>query len=145
MVRAFRSTLDELEDKRSVHSFQSLHSLRSSRSHQGHRPLSDELINPTDISAKTPSPGAEAANGSYQYTNMGLVIHEYRMLGEGGSRRTSREGGSRRASAKSRSAENVALLDSAGAPTVVVHGANSSSSRTLSSNDLNLQCNETPI
>ena len=140
MVRAFRSTLDELEDKRSVHSFQSLHSLRSSRSHQGHRPLSDELINPTDISAKTPSPGAEAANGSYQYTNMGLVIHEYRMLGEAGSRRTSREGGSRRASAKSRSAENVALLDSAGAPTVVVHGANSSSSsRTLSSNDLNLQ------
>ena len=145
MVRAFRSTLDELEDKRSVHSFQSLHSLRSSRSHQGHRPLSDELINPTDISAKTPSPGAEAANGSYQYTNMGLVIHEYRMLGEGGSRRTSREGGSRRTSAKSRSAENVALLDSAGAPTVVVHGANSSSSRTLSSNDLNLQCNETSI
>ena len=145
VVRAFRSTLDELEDKRSVHSFQSIHSMRSSRSHQGHRPLSDELMNPTDISAKTPSPGAEAANGSYQYTNMGLVIHENRMFGEGVSRRTSKEGGGRRASAKSRSAENVALLDSAGAPSLVVHGADSSSSRTLSSNDLNLHCNETSI
>lgn len=111
----------------------------------GHRPLSEELMNPTDISAKTPSPGTDAANGSYQYTNMGLVIHEHKMLGKGGSRRASREGGSRRASAKSRSAENVALLDSSGASAVVVHGANSSSSRTVSSNDINLHSNETSI
>jgi len=44
-VKAFKSTLEDLEEKRSVHSFQSLHSIRSSRSHHGHRPISDEVYN----------------------------------------------------------------------------------------------------
>lgn len=44
VVRAFRSTVDDTEEKRSIHSVHSLHSLRSSRSHQGPRPLSDELL-----------------------------------------------------------------------------------------------------
>ncbi|XP_014670937.1 PREDICTED: plasma membrane calcium-transporting ATPase 2-like [Priapulus caudatus] len=52
VVRAFRSTLEEVEDGRSIHSLHSMHSLRSSRSH--HRPLSeiqfidDPLKSPTD-------------------------------------------------------------------------------------------------
>lgn len=44
-MKAFKSTLEDLEEKRSVHSFQSLHSIRSSRSHHGHRPISDEVYN----------------------------------------------------------------------------------------------------
>lgn len=44
-MKAFKSTLEDLEEKRSVHSFQSLHSIRSSRSHAGHRPLSEEVFN----------------------------------------------------------------------------------------------------
>lgn len=42
VVRAFKSTLEDLEEKRSVHSFQSFHSLRSSRSHHGPRTISEE-------------------------------------------------------------------------------------------------------
>ena len=38
VVRAFKSTLEDMEERRSVHS---LHSLRTSRSHPGPRPLSD--------------------------------------------------------------------------------------------------------
>lgn len=37
-MRAFKSTLDEMEERRSIHS---LHSLRTSRSHPGPRPLYD--------------------------------------------------------------------------------------------------------
>ena len=57
MVRAFKSTLEDLEEKRSVHSFQSLHSLRSSRS-QSHKPLSDEL----EVGARHSGPYLHAAN-----------------------------------------------------------------------------------
>ncbi|WAR25426.1 AT2B3-like protein [Mya arenaria] len=45
VVKAFKSTLEDLEEKRSVHSFQSLHNLRTSRSHHGHRPISEEIMN----------------------------------------------------------------------------------------------------
>jgi hypothetical protein len=45
VVKAFKSTLEDLEEKRSVHSFQSLHSIRTSRSHHGHRPISEEVFN----------------------------------------------------------------------------------------------------
>lgn len=38
VIRAFKSTLEGLEERRSVHS---LHSMRSSRSHPGTQPLSD--------------------------------------------------------------------------------------------------------
>ncbi|XP_013381332.1 plasma membrane calcium-transporting ATPase 2 [Lingula anatina] len=50
VVRAFRSTLEDLEEKRSVHSFHSLRSFHSSRSHQGPRGLSDEAYSPSDKS-----------------------------------------------------------------------------------------------
>ncbi len=129
VVRAFKSTLEEVEEKRSVQSVHSFHSLRSSRSHQGHRPLSDELLNPTDIGGRTPSPGTEGSNG---FHNMGMVIHENKILGGGGSSRAS--------SIKSRSVENVALLDGClqgATPTVVVQGADSSP-RTMSLADVSL-------
>ncbi|XP_023209410.1 uncharacterized protein LOC111612432 [Centruroides sculpturatus] len=54
VVRAFKSTLEDMEERRSVHSLHSLHSLRSSRSHPGPRPLSD--ISYIDEDLKTPSP-----------------------------------------------------------------------------------------
>lgn len=44
-MKAFKSTLEDLEEKRSVQSFQSLHTLRTSRSHHGHRPISEEVFN----------------------------------------------------------------------------------------------------
>ena len=159
MVRAFRSTLDELEDKRSVHSAQGLmaaaaavhHGLRVSRSHPRDRPLAEELRYPTDISAKTPSPGGAAApglhpevlNGAYEYTNMGLVIVP-------GDPSSSREE-SRRASSKSRSAENVALLLDCGSGSGLSGGVHnpakspSVSNRTMSSNDISLHCWETAM
>lgn len=49
VVRAFKSTLEDMEERRSVHS---LHSLRSSRSHP--KQLSD--ISYIDEDVKTPSP-----------------------------------------------------------------------------------------
>ena len=130
VVRAFKSTLEEVEEKRSVQSVHSFHSLRSSRSHQGHRPLSDELLNPTDIGGRTPSPGTEASNG---FHNMGMVIHENKVFGGGG-------GSSRASSIKSRSVENVALLDGClqgATPTVVIQGTDSSP-RTMSLADVSL-------
>ena len=117
VVRAFKSTLEDLEEKRSIHSFHSLHSIRSSRSHQGHRPLSEELHANHYRIRKSPSTGQ---NGSY--TNMAMVIQEHNFKLNG----------------KSRSAENVALMDSGfPPPVVVVQGAsNNPSPRTLSSSDL---------
>lgn len=44
-MKAFKSTLEDMEEKRSVHSYQSLHGLRGSRSHHGPRPISDDLYN----------------------------------------------------------------------------------------------------
>ncbi|KFM74141.1 Plasma membrane calcium-transporting ATPase 3, partial [Stegodyphus mimosarum] len=52
VVRAFKSTLEDMEERRSVHSLHSLHSLRSSRSHP--KQLSD--ISYIDEDVKTPSP-----------------------------------------------------------------------------------------
>ena len=37
VIRAFKSMLEDLEDKRSIHSHQSLHSMRHSRSHHGQK------------------------------------------------------------------------------------------------------------
>ena len=62
VVRAFRSTLADLEDKRSIHSFQSLHSLRSSRSHQGPR-MAEDLIQGDRLAASF-------------YTNRAMVMAE---------------------------------------------------------------------
>lgn len=55
-MKAFRSTLEDLEDRRSVASAQSCHSLRSSRS-LGHRPLSTTelyFIDDTKSPSETP-------------------------------------------------------------------------------------------
>nr|XP_015903633.1 plasma membrane calcium-transporting ATPase 2 isoform X4 [Parasteatoda tepidariorum] len=52
VVRAFKSTLEDMEERRSVHSLHSLHSLRSSRSHP--KQLSE--ISYIDEDVKTPSP-----------------------------------------------------------------------------------------
>ena len=50
VVRAFKSTLEDMEERRSVHSLQAL---RTSRSHPGPRPLSD--ISYIDEEAREPS------------------------------------------------------------------------------------------
>ncbi|ELU11612.1 hypothetical protein CAPTEDRAFT_227483 [Capitella teleta] len=88
VVRAFKSTLDGLEECRSLRSFHSSHSLRASRSH--HRPLSEEIY-----------VNAPRQNGSY--TNMALATGSKRA-----ARGTDRLGCSQRS--HSRSAENMALV-----------------------------------
>lgn len=67
VVRAFKSTLEDMEERRSVHSLHSLHSLRSSRSHPGPRPLSD--ISYIDEDLKTPSPNDYPYEISVQQKN----------------------------------------------------------------------------
>ena len=120
VVRAFKSTLEDLEEKRSVHSF---HSLHSSRSHQGHRPLFEEVLPHHPEIPKSSS--ALEQNGSY--TNMALVIQE-------------NHSEHRKMSTKSRSAENVSLLDpGSGAPTVVVQAASPNASPRTYSSDNNLR------
>ncbi|XP_054163372.1 plasma membrane calcium-transporting ATPase 2-like isoform X2 [Oppia nitens] len=52
VVRAFRSTLEDMEERRSVHS---LHSLRTSRSLPGPRPLSDISYIDEEVSAPSPN------------------------------------------------------------------------------------------
>ena len=63
-MRAFRSTLEDLDEKRSIHSFHSLHSIRSSRSHQGTRPLAEECSNP-DHNAKTAATDQNSSNHNF--------------------------------------------------------------------------------
>ncbi len=121
-MRAFKSTLEDLEEKRSIHSFHSLHSIRSSRSHQGPRPLAEELLNPDPHLPSYKEALSSEQNGSY--TNMGMVIQEPNFRWSG---------------SKSRSVENMALMASV-TPTVSLHGASKSPSpRTLSSSDLNIK------
>lgn len=102
VVRAFKSTLEDIEEKRSIHSFQSIPSIRSSRSHQGHRPLSAELNSPSDYQCR---PFAVEQNGSY--TNMALVMQEKGC-----------EQLNHKLASKSRSAENISL--SRGSPTCAI-------------------------
>ena len=65
VIRAFKSTLEDLEERRSVHSLLSLHSLRSSRLHAG-RHLSDNTFTDED-SMKSPSPlGQNSRNGQLE-------------------------------------------------------------------------------
>ncbi len=52
VVRAFKSTLEDMEERRSVHS---LHSLRTSRSHPGPRPLSDISFIDEEVNAPSPN------------------------------------------------------------------------------------------
>lgn len=105
-MRAFKSTLEDLEEKRSIHSFHSLHSIRSWRGHSGHRPLTEEA-------------STSQRNGSY--VNMAMVMHENQLKLNG----------------KSRSAENVTLVDSSnGVATVCVSAARTPSPRTFSASDL---------
>lgn len=90
-MKAFKSTLEDLEEKRSVHSFQSLHSLRSSRSHAGHRPLSEEVFNnhllrtvsfpirnpyPSLHSPENPTPVEHLKTRSQSYESVPLVIKQ---------------------------------------------------------------------
>ena len=88
--------------------------------------MSEEIYNNYDSNPKSPSP---EQNGSY--TNMAMVIQENHF----------------KLSGKSRSAENVALVDATGStPAVVLQGASKTPSpRTLSSSDLNLKLHETTI
>ena len=131
-MRAFKSTLEDLEEKRSIHSFHSLHSLRSSRSHQGHRPLSEELTYSSNEANTKSSP---EQNGSY--TNMALSIQENNLEKKHSKCNTH---------SKSRSAENVSLLDSTTTtPAVIVEGASPSQSRTFSSSDIASSLHETSI
>ncbi len=137
VVRAFKSTLEDIEEKRSIHSFQS--SIRSSRSHQGHRPLSEELHSPMDFTGKVP-PGEQ--NGSY--TNMALVIHEH--PAESYIHRNSK------VSTKSRSAENLSLSRnslSVSAESTGVNGYHQRpqppSPRTFSASDIQTRLCETSI
>ena len=133
VVRAFKSTLEDLEEKHSIHSFHSLHSIRSSRSHQGHPRLCDELSQPIMDAAGPKAPSPEQ-NGSY--TNMALTIrentvHEYRKM-----------------STKSRSAENVSLVERQHSPpSVVIQAAtpNASPRSYSSANSLQLRMHETTI
>ncbi|KAG1699330.1 Plasma membrane calcium-transporting ATPase 3 [Nymphon striatum] len=53
VVKAFKSTVEDMEERRSVHSAHSLHSLRNSRSHQ--RPLSDISYIDEDDNKTSPS------------------------------------------------------------------------------------------
>lgn len=68
MIRAFKSTLEDMEEKRSEHS---VHSFRSSRSHSGLRPLSDNVTYIDDDALKSaggasslhPNPGERNRGG----------------------------------------------------------------------------------
>lgn len=64
VIRAFKSTLEDLEERRSCHS---LHSLRISRSQQGNRPMSDISYIDED-STKSPSPNSDKRCGSCNAT-----------------------------------------------------------------------------
>ena len=121
VVRAFKSTLEDIEEKRSIHSFHSFHSIRSSRSHQGHRPLSEVEVLHSNHHYRIKKSPSTGQNGSY--TNMAMIIQEHSNFKVNG---------------KSRSAENVALVDAGYLPPmVVIQGAsNNPSPRTLSSSDL---------
>ena len=59
VIRAFKSTLEDLEERRSCHSLQSLHTMRNSRSHQGNRPMSDIGYIDEDPSNKSPNLGVD--------------------------------------------------------------------------------------
>ena len=157
VVRAFKSTLEDLEEKRSIRSFHSVHSLRSSRSHQGHRPLSEELFGNPDIPNLTTShvggggvtggmgPKSRSPEQNGSYTNMALVIHE----NSAGRRRSGSSSAGGRS--KSRSAENVSLIDGitvgscGGHPTVVVQRSSPSTPRNYSSSSELQRLHETTI
>ena len=61
-MRAFKSTLEDIEEKRSIHSFHSLHSLRQSRSHCS-RPLCEETLG-----------GGAGTKQNGSYVNMALSV-----------------------------------------------------------------------
>ena len=134
VVRAFKSTLEDIEEKRSLHSFHSLHSLRSSRSHHGwHRPMSEELNIVVDIRQ-----GTRVVEPNASYTNMALVIHEINSVEH-----------RRKCSNKSRSAENISMMEAAhnDVPSVAVQRTSPkpASPRTFSTSDINVRLHETAI
>ena len=125
VVRAFKSTLEDFEEKRSIHSFHSLHSIRSSRSQQGQRPLSAEL----DITSSKAAPSVPVEqNGAY--TNPEFSMQE----------------NSFKSNCKSRSVENVTRMsseivcDNVGVGSIVAYHGSS-----YSTSDINLKTTETTI
>ena len=144
-MRAFKSTLEDIEEKRSIHSFHSLHSLRHSKS-QCSRPLCEEMSSPPGTT------GGRRQNGSY--VNMALSV-----TGPGRSRSRSLEtissspstgittSGGGGGSSLGQTATSTVLPYSATAttsivggmtvPTVIIQGASPSPSRTFSDPELN--------
>ena len=127
-MRAFKSTLEDIEEKRSIHSFHSLHSLRHSKS-QCSRPLCDEQL------------GRGRQNGTYA----GLAV-----ASSGRSRSRSLEtisssgggggGGTQQhvqPAAKAAVGGGTVLPAGITVPVVVIQGASPSPSRTFSDPELN--------
>ena len=117
VVRAFKSTLEDIEEKRSVQSYHSYHCLRKSLSHHGQtatsRPLYEEtppnivivaaMGGSCGMATKNPSQGVSRGgtgerNGSYCNMAMSFTTEGSSSVGSG-----------RRLSNKSRSAENISL------------------------------------
>ena len=141
VVRAFKSTLEDIEEKRSVHSYHSLHSLRSSRSHHGYpRPLSEDYSGTPAAADGHRSMRKTEPNGSY--TNMALVQENNAQSGEHRHRRKTSNN-------KSRSAENISstMSESTRVPSVAVQRPSPKppSPRTSSSSDINVKHHETAI
>ena len=55
MVRAFKSTMEDLEEKKSIHSVNSFHSLRQSRSHHGPQAIMEVVTEGTTTNFYYPS------------------------------------------------------------------------------------------
>lgn len=134
-MRAFKSTLEDIEEKRSIHSFHSFHSLRSSRSHQPGlpRPLCDELTlgEPHRLIPRLITSGGGGGAGGEQngsYVNMAMSMSHDNTRGQ----------------QKTRSLENIAEMT---VPTVVIQGASPSPSRTFSDSDMDsaVKLHETSI
>lgn len=76
VIRAFKSTLEDLEERRSVHSY---HSMRGSRSHTGPRPLSDITYIDEDP-VKTPSPyNNSSSNIRYNHSSLSPASELHRL------------------------------------------------------------------
>ena len=106
-MRAFRRTLEDIEEIRSTRSFQSLHSTRSLRgSHmaQHHRPLSDDICHyrSTAVSGRGDWNGSRLREQNGSYTNMAMCVHD------------GQADNVCKLSNRSRSADNVSVTDAAG-------------------------------